>query len=197
MSFSLTQEQIAAIMEKNDEAFSDFYHQSFDVFFGYCKRKTSWSDTMIYDTLGDVYIKIWDGLDTLNNPHSFVSYTWAILRNHLIDSLKKTTDTHFSSLSYEARDEDTEMQFEDTLASEDDVKQRVNQKWEIEALHAALQSLTPHEADLIYKKIGLSLAYDELAIIYHQPPDTLRKRVSRILTSLKKNLWRLSQNNHD
>jgi len=194
MSFSLTQDQIAAIIVKNDEAFSDFYHQSFDVFFGYCKRKTSWSDSVIYDVLGDVYIKIRDWLDDLNEPQRFVSYTWTILRNHITDCIKKTNDIHFSSLNYKDGDDDSEttLSFEDTLASDDDVKEWVSHEWEIESLHAALQSLPPQDAELIYQKIGLSLAYDELACIHNQSPDGLRKRVSRILASLKKNLWWLS-----
>lgn len=106
---------------------------------------------------------------------------WAIFKNTIKDFFKKNKDLPFSMLENPEND----IPFEDTLMDDDEIKELMEQDFQLEIIQQAMQFL-----DFLSREI-LSLKYieekdnKEIAAILQLSQDVIRQRISRALKMLK------------
>lgn len=106
---------------------------------------------------------------------------WTIFKNTIKDFFKKNKDLPFSMLE----NPENNIPFEDTLMDEEEIKEFMEQDFQLEMIQQAMQSL-----DFLSREI-LSLKYieekdnKEIAAILQLSQDVIRQRISRSLKMLK------------
>lgn len=108
--FNFDDEFAQELIQKDEAAYNKFYNMSSDIFFRYIKANYFIRDQDALDLVADVYLKIWNGLDSYKHEGKMESRIRVVFKNRIKDFFKKKKEIHFSQMaSYE------DERYEDTL----------------------------------------------------------------------------------
>lgn len=146
-----------------------------------------WSD--IADLAQEVFIRVWKGIDRLQNPRSFRSWLGQIVTNLFYDELRKAhRHTRFISLdqSTDVDDEnDVTRDIPDHGPGPDEV---VHRQEMAEAVRTAMAGLPPQFRSTIVLREIEGLTYEEIANITGADMGTVKSRMARARLKVQKQL---------
>jgi RNA polymerase sigma-70 factor (ECF subfamily) len=160
---------------KTQKTFEQVYKLSSVRLFGVILRILKRKD-LSEDCLQEVYIKIWNKIDTYNAEKSNMM-TWmsTIARNHAIDYVRKhelpiQDDFELSVIK------DNQVHFLDSLEANDASKQ----------LHNCLDQLKAESKNVLFMSYFNGMTYENIAKVVGSPVSTVKTWVARSLPILRK-----------
>jgi RNA polymerase sigma-70 factor (ECF subfamily) len=172
--------ELVILCKKRDEAaFEELMkrHQR-TVFSQLYKLAPGWNDAA--DLAQEAFIRIWRGIDKLQNPHSFRSWLTQIVTNLFYDELRKRP-RQLPTLSLDQSLENDDEQevtrdVKDQAAGPDELCQRkeLNQ-----VVQKSISSLPQQFKTAIILRELEGLSYEEIAQITHTDLGTVKSRISR------------------
>jgi len=160
------------------------------------------------DVTQDTFLRAWKHIGRFDLDKSFKSWLFGIARNASIDFLRKKKTLPFSALSSQGSGSNAgaggrELEFEDTLADDEPLADSLFEKKEIrEAIESAIAGLPELYRPVVILKYSEGLTFEELAVVFGEPMNTIKSRYRRALALLKEELaadgrvssWQESQN---
>lgn len=164
--------------DKNDTfSFSIIYNEYVDTLYSY-GISLGYSKHLCKDAIQDVFYKLYTSKDSLRHIHNIAAYIFKSYKHRLIDLAKKqklndhvTTNEETFSIEVTALD--------DIIETED--TEKLKQKVAI-----LLNSLSPHQREVIYMRYMLDLSYDEIAEVLNITSESVRKLVYRTMEKLRR-----------
>lgn len=152
------------IQEGDKEALFELYDDTYFHLVRYGLSVYSDSD-LVKDCIGQLFLKIWDKHERLNNVENVQSYLFTSLRRLIQDYLNAESRMNHSIRSLHAEEKEEVSYEEMVISRERDEELRRD-------LGLALQSLTPRQMELIRMKFFENLSYQEIAAISSQSVKT-------------------------
>ncbi|MBA4055252.1 MAG: hypothetical protein C0490_11105, partial [Marivirga sp.] len=157
-------------------AYSQIYRRYFFVLYGYGK-KISNDNELVKDCIQDLFIKIWNNRENLNDTTSVKFYLFTSLKRKLIDTLK--------SPSQRLRSEEDIMDFEitDTSVFDDEAS-----NWQKERVLNAMNKLSKHQQRLLQMKFYRNQSNQEIAEELGITIQSVYNSVFKTLRTIRKQL---------
>lgn len=162
----------------NKEALVKIFEDYYDELYNYGLR-ISRREELTRDSIQDLFIKIWEDRTKFFKIKNPKPYFFRILRNTIIDNLKKRRE--FSEIS--------EAEIIDPMLSQQDFI--INNELSLEIkkkLVTALDNLTTRQKEIIFLKFYSGLSNDEIAFITSLNNQSVRNLLSQALKNLKENM---------
>jgi len=175
---------VKKLKQWDHKTFNEFYLKTSDVFFRYIKSNYFVSDEDCYDILSIYFVKQRENLHKIDESKSFSAYIRTVFKNTIKDYFKKAKDVPFSYL-----DDASGVNFEDTIISESDIIEILDQKYKYQNIEQAMQKLKAEDREIIYFKFIEEKSYSEISEIIQISEQNIRKKISRALNSLKEFFW--------
>jgi RNA polymerase sigma-70 factor, ECF subfamily len=183
----LEDSELVLLCQKKDKAAFDTLMQRHqrNVHAMLYKMAPDWNDTA--DLAQEAFIRIWKGIDKLQNPKAFKSWMGQIVTNLFYDELRKRPrQTVVMSLDAPmGGDEDGESptrDIADTAAGPDELYDRKDTRKTVEAAIATLPR--QFRTAIILREVN-DLPYDEIAAITQTDIGTVKSRISRARTKVQ------------
>ena len=156
-------------------SFEIIYNEFADVLFAYGSRITS-DKELLKDSIQDVFIDIYKYGSELRKPESLEFYLFKSLKRNIIRKIK------------EARLTEDMTSFELKFNLEEEVIQDENER--LLLLQKLVQSLDSSQRELLFLKFNSGLTYPEIGKLLNLKPDTVKKKVYRLLSYLRSEIGR-------
>lgn len=170
-------ELVSLLQQHDKQAFAVFYDATIDGFWRFLQSRYFIDDSTKYDLIQDYYVKIRRVLPQYNPAYSFETWYWTIFRNHIKDFFKSKHEIHDDTKLEDIQEEGTQLD-------------RLEIDFQKSQLDDALRTLDTDSAMIITLRYSEHKEYKEIAKIVWMTESTVRKRLSRALKSLKKEiLW--------
>lgn len=155
-------------------------------------RRFGFSDGDTEDILQTIFIKIWKNQDSFDKEKaSLKTWIFTIAKNTIYDALRKKKG---SKLILSLDKEDGENNLENLEDISHDIMQLL-ERLEIKTkVLDAINSLNEDEKTILLLHIEESLTFNELAIIFDSPSNTVKSKYRRSLLKLKLVLEEMHQN---
>jgi RNA polymerase sigma factor (sigma-70 family) len=166
---------------KNGEktAMKKLYEDNVDMLYSYGKRIVH-DDELIYDAIHDIFVKLWDQRNKLNEPTSVKGYLVTVLRNHIIDGLRKNKTSYIDESSKVFESDEESIEFIMINKEDEDDQTRL--------LTNSIDSLTANQKEIIYLKYQKEMSYEEIAQIMNINYQSVRNLAHRAITELRKKM---------
>lgn len=160
----------------NSEAFAQLYDAYLQRVYRYVYFHVSDEQTA-EDLTSQIFLKAWEHLDHYQiGSAPFLAWLFTIARNQVIDY-------------YRTRKESVPMEQVVTLPSHDKaVDEQVQARFDLQAMHAALQFLTEDQQQVLSLRFVAGLETDEIAREMNKAPGAIRALQMRALQTLSKYL---------
>lgn len=132
------------------------------------------------DSIQDLFLKLWNNRNHLENVSEFKPYLFKSLRNKIIDNLKLIPK--YDSLN-ENQDQDLFIDF----SHEEFIISRQLTKEKKEKLLQALNKLSPRQREAVYLRFFEELDFETIATIMKTNVQSVRNTLHRAMTSLRNN----------
>lgn len=162
------------------EAYSVIYQQYFFLLYNYGKKISS-NHELVKDCIQDLFVKIWNNRENLNQTTSIRYYLLTSLRNKLIDALESPNNRFLTSADMiplemeEAAHEDTDFLYQQ--------KHKVFQ---------AMNKLSKHQQRAIHLKFFDDYSNDEIAHELNITTQSVYNLIFKSLRSLRKHMQPLA-----
>jgi RNA polymerase sigma factor (sigma-70 family) len=160
-------------------AMKSIYEDNVDMLFSYGKRLLE-DDLLIYDHIHDVFVKLWELREKINEPASLKGYLVTMLRNHIIDRMRRNKTIHIDQSSTVFDGDEDSVETKIILNDEASIQSR--------QLDEAMKKLTNNQREIIYLKYHQEMSYEEIASIMNINYQSVRNLVHRAITELRKNM---------
>lgn len=181
-----TDEQLVELALADQQYFGYLIERYQDKLTRYIKRITDVSKEEIEDILQDVFIKIYENLNSFDNSFKFSSWIYQITHNEVINRFRKR-QARPKKISL-----DCDLDFFENLASETDIVQELNLEEKAKAVSAALNKLDIRDKEILVLKYFENKSYTEISDILKKPVNTVgtllhraRKRFKTIIDKSK------------
>lgn len=144
-----TEEFVRKLCNKDEDAFIKFYNSYVEHFFRYIRHMYPIPKFEVQDIVSDVFIKIWNNLDTLQDISGIKSRAWTICRNTTIDAIKRKKLITFSELSNSSGIEKNEIEF-DPADTTQAVSERINNEIHFQKIAAIMHNISIEDKDILY-----------------------------------------------
>lgn len=159
-------------------AFEEIYSEFIDVLFSYGSKMTH-DKELIKDSIQDLFIDLYRYKIKLRKPESFEYYLFKSLKRIIQKNLKrKNKNRDFEDQNFIA--------FELTFDVEEEYIQKESEKSKLLVLQEILNELSQNSRELLFYKFNSNLTYNEIGKLIQIKPDAVKKKVYRIITSLRK-----------
>lgn len=159
-------------------AFEEIYSEFINVLFSFGSKMTN-DKELIKDSIQDLFIDLYRYKINLRQPESFEYYLFKSLKRLIQKSLKRKSKTRdFENQDFFA--------FELTFDLEEDYIQKESEKTKLMVLQEILNDLSQNSRELLFYKFNSNLTYKEIGKLIEMKPDAVKKRIYRIITSLRK-----------
>ncbi len=119
--------------------------------------KLTANDELVKDCITQLFLKLWDKHDKLNEVSSVKSYLFTALRHILLDQMEYRSKMVTAITGLSATEEPNELSYEEIII-------RAQQDEELKhKLRKALEQLTPRQKELIQLKFFEGLTYEQVA----------------------------------
>lgn len=157
------------------EQFNDIYNRHYNKVFRLCKGYFCGDTTLASDATQEIFIKVWEKLDTFRNDSSISTWIYRITVNTCLLYLRK------SSSRKEVRTEILSQIVSENYSSQKDEQ--------LQQMYQCIQKLEETNKMIILMTLD-GIEYQEIAEVIGITEETLRVRIHRI----KKNLTQCVQN---
>ena len=182
--FNISKQFVEKLIQKDQQAFNEFYNISVEVFFRFLKSNYFVSDKEAEDIVADFYFKLRNNIVSYKKEYNFETWVWTVFRNTIKDSFKKQSYRYFSSYSRDDKDID----FSETIPSEEDILEFLEKDFEYQKIQTAIKTLEDKFKEIIDLKFVQQLSNDEIAKVLNISNSNVRQRISRALKKLKEKL---------
>ncbi len=178
MKATPTDAQTWALFKQGDNAsFRAIYDQHASYLFNY-GRKLIRDDSLIQDTLHDMFVDLWQKRETIGQTDAIRKYLTVVFRRRLIAQFKKSQQTTLPS-EIEESAFDAELDVEALL-----IQGEISQE-KIQKLEQAMATLSPRQREILYLKFFQSLEYEQIAEVLDIKYQSLRNLVSQAILKLR------------
>ena len=153
-------------------AFETIYNEFIDSLFAYGSKITK-NRAILEDAIQDVFLDVYTYGKNLRQPEFLEFYLFKSLRRNLVRKLKENRRFEHSNEFQNFID----LKFPVELI--DHEKQLLEKQCKI--LQFEIQSLNARNRELLYLKFNSGLTYNEIGQLLNIKPDTVKKRVRRII----------------
>jgi RNA polymerase sigma factor (sigma-70 family) len=165
------------IIDGDRAAYASMYTEYFKKLFNY-GRKFTIDETLIEDSIQEMFLDIWHKKEKMLEVDSFNSYFYSSFRFILFKKIKSAGKT------VQSNDFDDEPEF----SSEYLLIKRESDKALQQSLQAALAELTPRQREAIFLRFYEGLSYEEVAGILDISVKATYKIMARSLMVLKESM---------
>lgn len=151
------------------ELFDEIYYKHYHKVFRLCKGYFCGDTSLAYDATQEIFIKVWEKLDTFRNESSISTWIYRIAVNTCLLYLRK------SSTKKEIRTDILPQVIAETYSSEKDEQLR--------QMYQCIQKLEETNKMIILMTLD-GLEYQEISEVIGITEETLRVRIHRIKKSL-------------
>ncbi len=135
------------------------------------------------DALQNTYIKVYNSIKTFQGNSSFKTWLYKIATNVCLDQLRKEKNTTNVSLSQTTPDGEYEIQIaDDTYSPELAAKKKAA----LDALNSAMEKLEDDQKIAVSLRDIHGLSYDEIAQATETTIGTVKSRINRARSNLRK-----------
>jgi RNA polymerase sigma factor (sigma-70 family) len=172
-----------AFKNGDKDAMKNIYEDNVNMLYSYGKRIIN-DDLIIYDHIHDIFVKLWEQREKINEPTSIKGYLVTMLRNHIIDGFRKNKIVNIDQTDkvFDANEDS----IESTIIFRDDETKKSNQ------LVLAMQKLTSNQKEIIFLKYQKELSYEEIGEILNINYQSVRNLAHRAITELRKHMTLVS-----
>ncbi len=172
MPSDLNEEQLVIELRLgNAKAFGLIYDRYKDSLCNYCASFVK-DNGLAEDIVHEIFLKMWNNIQTLNEARSFRSWLFRIARNEALHFLRDRKQ--FEELSEEIREEDRSP-LESLVNSEESVK-----------VSGLLDHLRPAYRELMVLRIEGELSYADIASVTGLSPSSVKTHLFRARKALAK-----------
>ncbi|MBU1152057.1 sigma-70 family RNA polymerase sigma factor [Patescibacteria group bacterium] len=179
ISPKLSDEKLVVKALENADYFAQLIDRYEKKLFAYIKRLGYFTDPEAEDILQEVFIKTYQNLNDFDQSLKFSSWIYRIAHNHTISQFRKDSK-HQGTLSLE----DNQILY-DKLASEENIKERVDKKILSEQIQSLIQHLPEKYREILILKYLEDKSYEEISNILKKPMGTVATLLSRAKKALK------------
>ena len=146
-------------------------------------RRLTENDEEALETTQEIFLRVWRGLDGFRGDSKISTWVFQIAWNYLrAHRRKKGRQLQFISVGSERAQETVEIAT-DTAA---DPERRTAAIESVERLETALHRLPEHHRVVVWLRDGEELSYQEISRVLDVPIGTVRSRLARARTALRK-----------
>lgn len=140
------------------------------------------------DITQEAFVKVYRSLSKLNSDAAFVTWLKTITINLCRDILRKRGNTKVSSLDEpKTADDGSEIAF-DVPDSTNDPEKKLQSALVEGAVRSAISRLAPYYREVVVMACIDGMSIDEIAKVLGSPAGTIKSRLSRARTELKRHL---------
>lgn len=172
---------IKACIPKNEEAFAVLYQRYEKRVFQYLMTIMN-EATLAEETLVEVMIAIWKGLNTFKGQSKVSTWIFGIAHHKAVDALRKVTSQQRGGMPLE--------DIVETAESHENPLEDMQQKRMATLTNQALTTLSPDHREILHMAFYEELSYPEISELLGIPVNTVKTRVYYAKQQLKKNLQR-------
>lgn len=165
------------IINGDTEAYASIYISYFKKLFNYGRKFTT-DETIIEDSIQEMFLDIWNKKEKMLEVESFNSYFFSSFRFILFKKIRSANKTVQSNEFEDEPEFSTEYIF---IKKESERELGKN-------LQSALQELTPRQREAIFFRFYQGLSYEEVAAILDISVKATYKIMARSLLCLKENM---------
>jgi len=173
----LSDEQLIKHILKDSEIFGVIVDRYTDKLMRFIRRISGVSTEQAEDLLQDIFLKMYQNLNSFDTELKFSSWAYRIARNHTISYHRKKS----RQPEYELKDETAAK-----LASDLKIEHEVDKKIEAERINQVLSDMKPKYRDIIILKFLEEKDYNEISDILKIPLGTIATRIHRAKAAYKK-----------
>ena len=159
-------------------SFSLIYEKYFNGLYNY-GGKFSRDTEFVEDCIQDLFVKLWQNRETINETQSVKNYLYKSLRNTIYSRLNKVENLDIDDDSINELDFNLEISHE-TFMIESEHSQQLKIK-----LEKALDNLTNRQREAVFLRFFEELTYEEVARLMQITIKALYKIIARALENLR------------
>jgi RNA polymerase sigma factor (sigma-70 family) len=159
-------------------AFEEIYSEFIGVLFSYGSKMTN-DKELIKDSIQDLFIDLYRSKINLHKPESFEYYLFKSLKRLIQKKIKRKN---------KSRDVENQefIAFKLSFDLEEDYIQKESENSKLKVLQEIINELSPNNRELLFYKFNSNLTYKEIGKLIDINPDAVKKKIYRIITSLRK-----------
>ena len=169
--------------------------EAFEVLISSCEKKVYnialkmlGNEADAYDASQDTFIKVYKNLENFKGNSSFSTWVYRITSNVCLDMIRKNKNNkNVISIDKEIEFDDSDASFEIEDKSAD-TEEQLLRKERSEALHKAMDRLSPEQKHILVLREFQNLSYDEIAEVLNIGTGTVKSKISRARAALKNEL---------
>lgn len=173
------QEWLAEVATGNKQAFAALYQAFLPRLYGYLRLQMG-NDSDVQDLLQDTLVTVWRRASSYSGKATVATWVFGIARHKLLDALRaKQKSGQREQLLADGEEAQSLVQrdFSDAVVSGLDMA-------------AALETLPPHYAELVYLVFHEAMSYKEIAVLLDMPEGTVKSRMYQAKSLLREQLGR-------
>ena len=176
----VSEEQIWESFRGGDEgAFKALYEAYFDVLYDFGRKFTPDVDD-ISTAIQDLFVKLWNNRTRLSSTTSVRNYLFTAYRRRLVRLIQKRNGAVIPAFSLEPDVAGYRWVEEETVFSREDRAELRNM------LARMIDSLSPHEREIVYLKFYENFTYEEIAVIMDIGVKSTYKLLYKALDKLRR-----------
>ena len=162
--------------EGDEEAYACIYRQYVPSLYSYGVCFTS-DKCLVEDCIHDLFVKIYQNRKNLKDTDNIKLYLFVALKRQLFNALRKEVE----SVSFE----DAPPVFSIEYTIEDRLIEKEQDLSKSEKILQMLETLTPHQKDMIYYRFEEGLSYEEIGVLMDMKAQSAQNIVQRSLNKLR------------
>ena len=186
-------EELAEILKSDshleDRALSILMDRYQDKLDRYIKRISNFSQEEREDILQDVFISLYENINSFNPSLKFSSWIYRIAHNHSVSRWRK-----YKKENMDIALDDAESLLAKVLSDESDVIEEIEAKEKHDLIHSVLLKIPDNYREILILYFMENKSYEEISDILRIPKSTVGTQIRRAKLKMKKELGLLNLN---
>ncbi len=186
-------EELAEILKSDshleDRALSILMDRYQDKLDRYIKRISNFSQEEREDILQDVFISLYENINSFNPSLKFSSWIYRIAHNHSVSRWRK-----YKKENMDIALDDAESLIAKVLSDESDVIEEIEAKEKHDLIHRVLLKIPDNYREILILYFMENKSYEEISDILRIPKSTVGTQIRRAKLKMKKELGLLNLN---
>jgi len=171
-----------SFLSGDKKAFSALYYMYADVLFSYGYKIVN-DREVVKDAIQELFIKLYNNRENLNDTEHVKFYLFKALRNRLISKLESRT-----IISLDAHNDDLLFEIEIASTEEDDDPEDIFSEDQKKELSRAMKTLTSRQREAIYLRYIREIPIEDIADMLNMNYQSARNLIHRSILKLRKEL---------
>jgi len=190
---SKSDEELAEILKSDnhleDKALSILMDRYQDKLDRYIKRISNFSQEEREDILQNVFISLYENINSFNPSLKFSSWIYRIAHNHSVSRWRK-----YKKENMDIALDDAESLLAKVLSDESDVIEEIEAKEKHDLIHIVLLKIPDNYREILILYFMENKSYEEISDILRIPKSTVGTQIRRAKLKMKKELGLLNLN---